>query len=208
MATHLVSDQDKLKISQVVALAEKGTSGEIVPMVVGQSDDYPDARWRIAVTFSLLAAFVLHSARPDLSVAWYLWVQVPALFVGYSLGALHPILRLFLVRHKVLEHVHGRALRSFHAQGLNATRDRTGVLIFVSLLERRVEIFADSGIAARVKPEEWNQIVHDLIAQIKGKMLADGLCQAISRCGSLLQTHFPARPDDRDELSNQLVVES
>jgi putative membrane protein len=194
------------RVSEAVAQAERGTSGEIVPLVVASSDDYADQRWRVAVAAALLTAAALHAFRPELEVMSILWSEVAALVVAFALAGWSPLLRRFLPRAQAVSAVKRRAWVGFNELGLSRTRDRTGVLIFVSMLEHRVEILADQGIDSQVPPGTWDEIMKRLVSKIQGGDLAEGLRVAVLDCGDILRAKFPARADDTDELPNTLVV--
>jgi putative membrane protein len=188
------------EVTAAVAAAEKRTSGEIVPVILGRSDSYPAARWRFAIAFAGLAAFALVMAEPELHPIWYLWAQVPALALGYALGSVAGLQRAFLARAEMDEEVRQRALEAFHLHELRMTRERTSVLILISLLEHRVQILADSGISSKVPQEAWDQIVSRLVGRLRSGEMSAGLCAAITECGELLAREFPRGADDRNEL--------
>jgi putative membrane protein len=198
-------DQDR--ISKAVLEAEKHTTGEIVPMIVTQSDDYPGARWRLAIVIALLFGFLAYSFLGDYDPAWILWAQIPGLYIGYWLGAFDVILRPFLLSSKIDEEVYQRALQAFITRDLHATKDRTGILIMVSLLEHRVEILADTGINAKVSSDTWQKIVSNMIGNIKSGDLAEGFCIAVRECGEVLAKDFPGTHCNPDEISNKLIIE-
>ncbi|MEZ4273242.1 MAG: TPM domain-containing protein [Myxococcota bacterium] len=100
-----------------------------------------------------------------------------------------------------------RATQAFIENNLQQTRERTGVLIFVSLLERRIEVLADTGIDSQAPENFWDEVVAELGQSIRQGQLAQGLTQAIKRCGDLLETQAPARSDDRNELPDRVIVE-
>jgi putative membrane protein len=101
--------------------------------------------------------------------------------------------------------VHQRATEAFLSEEVFNTRDRTGILIFLSLLERKVLVLGDSGINARVQQSDWHDIVQRVVSGIRSGKPAEGLTDAIHQCGLLLQKHGIAiRPDDKDELSDSL----
>jgi len=207
----LLTQQQQDKISNAVLEAEKETSGEIVPMLISQSDDYPGARWRLAIVFALLFGFITYLAISTGVVAtldsgWILWSQIPGLYLGYWLGSFSPILRPFLHNAKVDEEIHQRAVQAFFSRELHATKDRSGILIMVSLLERRVEILADTGINNKVAADTWEKIIENMLASIKTKDLTEGFCIAIKDCGKVLQKDFPGSHDNPDELSNKLIL--
>jgi len=199
------SDQDK--ISKAVLEAELLTTGEIVPMVVTQSDNYPGARWRLAIVTAMFFGFLAYYFLGDFDPAWILWVQIPGLYIGYWLGTFSAVLRPFLESSKVDEEVHQRALQAFISLDLHATKDRTGILIMASLFERRVEILADTGINAKVSRDTWQGIVADMIGRIKSDNLTEGFCIAVRECGEVLAKDFPGSHDNPDEISNKVVIE-
>ncbi len=127
---------------------------------------------------------------------------------GYILLLLSPPLRrLALSRDKAAQEVMERALRAFHAHGLSRTRDRTGILILISLLERRVQVLADEGIDAQVPQGTWDDMVRIILDGIRSGKSGDAICQAVLCCGDLLVERFPDSPGDRNELPNRVIIE-
>lgn len=195
------------KISAAVREAEKQTTGEIVPMIVGQSDDYPGARWRLAIVIAFLFGFIAYFFLDDVDPVWMLGAQIPGLYAGYWLGSFDYVLRPFLTLSKVDEEVHQRALQAFFSRNLHATQDRTGILVMVSLLERRVEILADTGINAKVSRDTWQNILNDMIGKIKSGDLTEGFCTAVRECGEVLAKEFPGAHENPNEISDKVILE-
>lgn len=115
-------------------------------------------------------------------------------------------LRLGLVHSAVKRgRAHRAALEQFVVRGITRTRNRTGVLIFVSLAERYARIIADEGIAAKVHNAEWQGAVDALTAHMRDGRVALGFIAAIERCGAVLAAHAP--PDGSpNELPDRLYV--
>ena len=202
-----LTQSERDRISQAVLEAEKLTTGEIVPMIVAQSDDYPGARWRLAIVIALLFGFLAYFFLDDFDPAWILWVQIPGLYIGYSLGTFGVVLRPFLASSKIDEEVHQRALQAFFSRDLHATKDRTGILVMASLLERRAEILADTGINAKVPLDTWQEILNDMTGKIKSGDLTEGICTAVRECGEVLAKDFPGTHDNPNEISNKIIIE-
>jgi putative membrane protein len=101
---------------------------------------------------------------------------------------------------------HEAAQREFIARGMTATRDRTGVLIYVALAERYAEIVTDTTIAARIGDEAWRAMIRDLVGAIGRDHLADGLVEVVKSASAVLSEQFPPRADDIDELQNKVIV--
>lgn len=208
------SPQDQKRISQAIAGAEGRTSGEIVPYYVAASDGYPEAVWRgaaIGMLVTLAGVYGLY----QFTELWYpfgMETLSALVIVGGAAAALLvsliPGLRRILAGRAALEHrVRSRAMQAFVEREIFETRDRTGVLIFISNFERMVIVLGDSGINARVKQEEWQSVVARVVQGIKQGRAADGLLEAIALCGELLKRRGVAlRNDDSNELANELIV--
>lgn len=96
-----------------------------------------------------------------------------------------------------------RAGQLFHEFHVDRTREASGVLIYVQLVDRQVEILADTGIAAQVAAAEWEAICHDIETAFAAGAWRKGLLAAVDRTTALLVTHFPASDDNPDELTNR-----
>lgn len=97
-----------------------------------------------------------------------------------------------------------QALRVFHQLAMDQTRDRTGVLLYVTIQERRFEIVADRGVDSFVKQETWENIARNVRDRILEKGLAAGICSGVEQVGEILAAHLPRKDDDVDELANQV----
>jgi len=201
---HLSSDQ-QAAIRAAVSQAESRTSGEIVPLLVAQRDDYPEAAAQaamiIAATLALALALIIHDAS--------VWFFLPAAFLLYfpSLAAVRRLPRLnlaFTPAARVSEAVRQQAMHVFYERGLHRTRDENGILIFISLLERKVWILGDRGINAVIPPERWTALASALSSGIRQGQLTEALVGVIAEMGDVLRQHFPSRNDDINELPDLL----
>ncbi|MBM4298559.1 MAG: hypothetical protein FJ143_12545 [Deltaproteobacteria bacterium] len=198
---------EQQRILSAVVAAEQKTSGEIVPMIVNSSGRYAEAEMSglaVGLVIGTVAALFVHD--PWTSAEMHMIWPLAGALLGYFLASLQPIKRYLLSKARIAESVQMRSFAAFTANGLHHTREHTGILIFVSLLEHRVEVLADRGINRKVSAGTWEEIVHIITAGIKSGQACDAFCQAIERCGAILAEHFPRAADDRDELPNQLVT--
>lgn len=202
-----ISVEDKRLIEEAIAKAELNTSGEIVPVILKQSDFYPAAHFRLAILASILASLLVYYFVDFSDPIVLIWSQLPGLFGGYLLGFIPFLKRLFVTKSEMIEEVHQRAVEIFHHHGVSATKDRTGIVIFVSLFEHQVEVLGDIGISERLEKEFWNDLVNEFLTKIKADELTSGLVAAIQTCGSALAKHFPIVPGDQNELSNKLITD-
>ena len=104
------------------------------------------------------------------------------------------------------EMVSERAVRAFYEKGLYRTRDETGILIFISLLERMVWILGDRGINSKISADFWHERAQELTKGIREKNHTRAVGEVIARCGVELAKFFPRKPDDTDELTDEVLL--
>ncbi|MFP4227277.1 MAG: TPM domain-containing protein [Salinivenus sp.] len=209
----LIDALDRDRVRAAVEQAETRTAGEIVPVVVPKSDEYEVATWRGAVFGGLIGLVAVLLVLQFYS-GWALgWLYTPggvALVVlgtsvlGGALTTTVPVLRRRAAGSDLLdETVHRRALQAFVEEEVFNTRDRTGILIFVSLLEHRVEVLGDTGINQHVQPDDWVEVVDCIREGIRHDHFTDGLVEAVQLCGRLLERRgMDAGPGNKNELPN------
>jgi putative membrane protein len=203
----IFSRQEKELIESAVKAAESQTSGEIVPVVTGASGDYSRVGNRLGfagfLIASALAAWV-HLEFPFFGPPYLFGLQLVGASIGWGLGRLPPVVRLLMGEKKLAAEVHEAAFAAFARNGLHHTREETGILVFVSLLEHRVEILADRGIHAKVGEDFWKIEVQKIVLGIREGRAAETLAAVIREMGDRLREHFPRSADDRNELGDEL----
>lgn len=205
-AKNFFSAAEQTRIEAAVSQAESRTSGEIVPMVIDESYDYPRAEILGAGLFALAAATSLSWAFFGESLWHFLWLFALSYFPFKQLIRRLPALKRRLIHPaEISAEVKEQAIVSFLDQGLHHTRDESGILILISLFERRVYVLADSGINAVVSTDTWDQIVDTITSGIQRGETCESLCNAITSCGQLLESNFPIKSDDTDELPNLIL---
>ncbi|HEY2292548.1 MAG TPA: hypothetical protein VGM86_17755 [Thermoanaerobaculia bacterium] len=205
------SQADLDAVQAAVREAEARTSGEIVPYVVERSDPYQNAIWKGAALGALLgpmAALAIYLWTDVWGWPLGLWIALPAPLggaIGYLLALIAPVRRWMAGEHTLDARARRRAAVAFLEQEVFRTRDRTGILLFVSLFERRVVLLADSGIHQKVEEGDWETITRKLAKGIRSGRPGPALVEAIRACGELLERHgVERRADDTDELSDEL----
>ena len=153
---------------------------------------------------------LLHEKYWDYSVNYLIMFYGFSTFIVitlfYFIGNISSIDRLIVPKKIRDQKVQERATRYFMESGVYNTKDRTGILIFISIMERRVELLADSGINEKISPEKWQNIVDNIIKGIKHKDIASHLTESINKCGDLLAEHFPIQADDKNELTDDIDI--
>jgi uncharacterized membrane protein len=99
-----------------------------------------------------------------------------------------------------------RAREVFAMQGVWNTEDNNGVLIYVLLADRRVEIVADRGVDRKVSAEDWRRIVDAMDRHFHDSRYEEGAVAGVRSVSELLAAHFPLRPGDTNELADRPIV--
>jgi putative membrane protein len=196
----LFDDPGRTRIAAAVAAVERETAGEIVVVSAPRADGYHDVRAFGAFACALAVAGCVHMTVPVFAFSWVLALQLPVFLAAFALLAWPPLLRAALPLGRVRAAVERRARDELLAHGVLETRERTGVLILLCELERRVVILGDKGVHARVQHTGWEQHVAHIVAAIRAGRAADGVSEVIGELGKVLARDLPRSADDVNEL--------
>lgn len=219
-----MTEEDRRIVSAAVTEAETRTDGEIVTIVAKQSDAYHDVglHWALACAFLVIALAATFAACFQHIYIWILggWMhELPLqLFLTMLLG--HMLIKFLGVRYLLAiprlrmaftpgatrtRRVHRRAVTLFRAAAEARTAGRTGILIYLSLAERRAEIVADSAISAKVDPAIWGEAMASMLAEVSEGRIGSGMARAVAQVGAVLAAHLPPSGDNPNELPDRLI---
>ncbi len=226
-----LSPSDLTAIEACVREAEARTTGEIYCVVTEESAHYTEVVIAWATVVALLGPALLllagvHVTIPDLFSNWSasdvslaietavrralegaIVVQGLLFVLTGTVVAIPAVRRALTPKGLKRLRVQRRAAEQFIAKNLQATRERTGVMIFVSLGERMAELVADEGIAGHVDQHVWDKAMAALTAGLKDGKVEQGFVACIALCGQVLAEKFPAHPGDNpNELPDAVVV--
>jgi putative membrane protein len=219
-----LTEADHDKVSAAIAAAEAGSSGEIVAVATPISDAYHDValHWALVPLFAVLAwaawrptalawwydlLFGGWGAEPTLSQLLTLLMVLSVLKFTIALLALKWMPLRLLLTPAATKHrrVRRRALAIFEAAAAGRTSGRTGILIYVSLAERRAEIIGDDAITGVTTPDTWGEAMAALLVEVREGRFGDGIVAAVERIGTVLAEHFPRSAQDSNEIPDKLI---
>ncbi len=192
-----LTENDLNEIEQAVQLAEKNTSGEIVPVLVKESGTYQHVP---AILFLMVLAAL------EFFEIYFAVSFVIALVIGVLLAKNGAVRRLLTFDRDTEKQVNLRAEVEFARSRIHKTKDNTGIMLFLSFEEHMAVVLADQGINQYHEAKTWNEIVAVMTASIKRGQLKAGIIEAVDKCGKILAEKFPKKEFDTDELSNRLVI--
>jgi len=207
-AKRFFTEEEKRRIEETTRDVESRTIGEVAVMVVDGSNQYIEAEILGGVFLGGIISLIITALYFNSSVWSFIPVSFILFFPSRFLFRKFPVLKTSLIGFRRKEEtVRQRAVRAFYEKGLYKTRKNTGVLFFISILERKVWVLADKGIHKKIEQETLNKFALTVSQGIKEGRACDSLCDAIREAGELLVKHFPVTPRDTDELSNKVMTE-
>ncbi|PNU06559.1 TPM domain-containing protein [Novosphingobium guangzhouense] len=219
-----LTEADHERISAAVAEAELLSSGEIVTILADRSDGYTDVAlaWSAFVAFLALGALAIvpdfymglydrliadwgHEWSPRMILSLALGVAAIK-FAGMMLLQMWQPLKFRLIPAPIrTTRVHDRAMRAYRIGAEKRTTGRTGILIYLSMREHRVEILADEAIASKVEPGIWADAIDAMLSALREDRTADAMVAGVGKVGAILSRHVPRLPGDVNELPDRLI---
>lgn len=215
----LFTDPERRAVEAAVTQAERGTCGQIVPVVASASGRYDRAEdlfGLVCALGALAGAWLLapHAAGGEWSALPATALGLPAALAavvagfvgGAALATRFPLLRRpFVPRREMVAEVERAARAAFHDQRIRSAA--AGILIYVSLYERMVRVIGDDAVAAQVSDADWQAICAAIIDGMRDGTPAAGLIEALQRTGSLLARALPRDDGDSDNaLADALIL--
>ena len=220
-----ISEEDLKEVENAIADAETKTNGEIACAITSASHNYSFWELLFAVCVGSVVAVILTLCSPFLVQAFekFFWGDIPSwiltgfivivtlisISVAFFIANIPFVDRLFVPKSYRSFAVYRRAMRHFVESGVYDTKEQSGILIFVSLLEREVKIIADRGINQKVPQEKWDAFANKLAQGFSKKTETsskDALLQTVTECGTLLAENFPPLAENPNELKDAVEI--
>lgn len=212
-----LSTEERRRIDQSVAAFEAHTGAQVVTAVVGKSDNYPEIPWKafaLGASITALVGLLLDQARPDwLSGYGTLFDAVLILGVGAALALVtirwHGFARMFLHGARAETEVMQQARVLFLRHEVFGTPMRNGVLILVSIFERRVVILPDTGLHGQIGDAELHPVIARMTPLLAEGKVCDALCGGVTEVEALLVAKgFRATGNQGAGLPDAVIQES
>lgn len=200
------------EIESLIRTIETQTDGEVLPVITQQSQDYRP--FSFLVSLSILA----------LIMPFFVFLSQKAIvsYLGFWILAVSTLLFLLLIVPQFINSgffisllskltnskqvIQQKAVLEFHNQNIGKTYFKTGVLIFVSLMERQVVVLADQTINEKVDSGQWVKTVNAITNGIANKNLFEGLKNGLEECSQVLEREFPHTTAQANKLPDRLIV--
>jgi putative membrane protein len=190
-------------VTRAVREAERGTSGELIVVVAARSGTYLDvalAAGAAVAMLNLTVALFAPTVFPPISVA----LEVP---LGFAIAAwlVHrapALLRALTPASRRRRQVERAAAAHFIAEAVHGTRGRTGLLIYLSLLEQHVALVPDLGIEGRISSATWSEVRWSATGDPSAPRTGDDFVRGLAQVGAILRAKMPADDSDGNEADD------
>lgn len=224
-------DNDLKRIKKAVKDAEKVTSCEIVPIITESSCSYPESPLLggfslLCIVWAVFLILFLNGIYPSFhtfagsrdilsggplydSRLFFVFCTAVAFFSGAMLVVFIPFVKkICIARKRMTRSVQLSAVKAFFDFECHNTKKRNGVMLYVTLLERRIVILPDIGVKEKFDdPLMWESVINDFIVLLKDGQGGDGFVQAIEESATLLAKKFPpGRKKKQNELSDDVRI--
>jgi putative membrane protein len=218
-ARKFLSDEAQGRVAYAITEAERHTGAEILVAVATESGRYDRAESICGLFCALIALGALHvgvqvTAEPGswgqvtADIAW----QSLAVVLGFVAGSVlasyvHPVRRLFVSRKEMNEEASRGANLVFMANDLHSTTHRAGILIYLSLFERRVIVLPDAALLGVVGMDLAEEVCATVREHLRAGRREEALVSAVKIIGERLAEKFPEQRDNADnEIPNHLIL--
>lgn len=211
-----LSEADAQTIDARIRQLEARTGAQVVTAVLGKCDSYPELVWKAFALAVVLCAF----AVAIIDTLWPAWVSAyaalsnlaPVLLAGAVSGLAAVFVpdyaRLFLRATRRDAEVRQRAHVLFLDHGLTATTGRNGVLLLVSLFERKVEIVSDLAYRGRVERADWDGVIAAMTPALARAKSAQAVLAGLDALEQLLRARGYAAGGAANELPDRPIQEA
>ncbi len=208
-----LTEQERTIITTRVAALEARTGTQVVTAVVGKSDSYPEAPWKafaLGASAAALAGVIWQLAAGGWATGAY---QTGDVLVTLGIGAFlalltmafSPFARLFVDRIRREVEVTQFAQALFFDRGLERTRGRVGILLLVSLFERKVVILADAGFDGRIDKHDWEFLTRRVSLLLRHGTTVIAMRAGLEAMEAMLLERGFAGPGSINELPDALL---
>lgn len=208
-----INNSFKNEVCEKIKSIETDSECEVVPMIVKSSGYYRESHFIWALIISITLTSVLYlSPYHFINPINYIWTQLIGFFLGYCLAFIPFFKRVLIKKVDFQYEVTQKAALSFLDYNLHLTKNHNGILIIVSLFERKIRILCDKNIREKIEQKEFDQLVINFGKNFKTLGLTTAFLNALDELHLILKTHFPEKETNKNisnlnELSDQLILE-
>ncbi len=207
MSSTLVDETGKAALTAAIKAVESRSSAEVVVTVRARSGFYLHADLIVGGAAAVLALAFLLFSHFEFGILWFI---IDPLVVAVACGWLcsrSPGLRRLLTPARLRRRwVETSAHAAFFARGIHLTAERTGILVYISLLEETAAVIGDRGIVTVVPNDRWHAAIAKVADRVTSRANATTIAAEITALGDILEPYLPVSDDDINELPDEVYL--
>ena len=209
----LIKSDSRKRIQKAIELAESRTSAEIVPMVVLSSTPTAHVFPLLALFFLMISNELFHiipidALYPLNAQMAFIFLSCLAVLCAFGLSRFNWIKRLLTSNKEEFRNVERRALVEFYTAQVNTTLSKNGILLFLSIQERKAVVLADKTISDKLDKSVWIEVISTLISGTRSQDLTGGIVNAIQKCADIVYKELPKTAHTKNELPDKLIIKA
>lgn len=197
------TEEDYEAITRAVEQAEERTTAELVVVIRPYSGSYMDVAYLFGMAVTWLVLIFIIVSPWEIEPYTIPLEIIPFFLVPALICTVTPLRRWLTTAKRRRRQAQAAARDAFFAEEVGSTRAHTGVLIYLSALERRTEVLADTAVVEGVPAAEWGDFKRNIHHLWREREPARALVREITKCGELLGQYLPATTDNPDEIPNR-----
>lgn len=196
--------KQKELIEKEIKNLENKSSAELVAVITKISSSY---KFEILIfTFILTFCVSVIALFFELNTIKFFQIQILSFIAFYLFLSRYKNTLLFLLpKNYKYNKASKKAKKEFYNLGIEETKTRQGIMFFVSIDEKYVEIVTDIAIKSKIDNIYWEKIVNQFINDVKNKQFFKGYKKAIQACSQTLIENFPIKENDKNELKDEVI---
>ena len=198
----------KTELYQTIEDIENSSLVEVVAMIKPKSGNYHDISFFAGAIVLFLTYTFFMFAPPVFDVYLIYFLTVASFLVAYSaVEFIQPIKRILTGKKRKNKNTEIYARAIFQKGGIRHTKEKIGILIYVSLFEKKVEIIADRGAETSIPEEDWAKIDKGFQNIFNSSDLPAAFLNQIKSCKEIFSKYIPSSEDDINELPDDLDID-
>ena len=200
-----LNEKEKELISKEIENLEKLSSAELVAVVTKKSGNYKylSTILNVSIVFFISFFIIFFTSYSNIQLLEFQLLSFIGIFL--FLEKFDNFVLFLLPKSYKRNKASLNAQEQFSNLGLNRTKTNQGIMFFVSLDEKYVEIITDKTINEKIENKYWQIIIDNFIVDVKNNELSKGYLKAIKSCSKILIKEFPIQDNDENELSNDVI---
>ncbi len=199
-----LTNEFKNKIEAKISQIEGKSELEIVPVIVERSSDYYAWRFNLSVMAGIICLYALYLSSPTSIHASHWFFSIAASIATWLLLHWKRLLIMLTPRRVFLEAVQDEAAQWFLQEEVFNTKNRTGLLIFISEMESSAFILADKGLLRVIPDSRWALLGQQLANDFSQLSAGESFLRTLDEIEVELSTHFPASASNQNEISDKV----